>query len=53
MIFAAFIIGMYVGGFVGLEAMCLCVISEDESRREEQAGKDTVSESNAKTNLQR
>ena len=35
MIWAAFFAGMMVGGFVGLAAMCLCVVSGDESRREE------------------
>ena len=35
MIWAAFIGGMLFGGFIGLGAMCLCVISGDESRREE------------------
>ena len=35
MIYAAFFIGLFVGGFVGLGAMCLCVVSGDESRREE------------------
>ncbi|MBR5677048.1 MAG: hypothetical protein IKX20_02805 [Paludibacteraceae bacterium] len=46
MIFAAFIIGMFVGGFVGLGAMCLCVISGDESRREELMGRNPFSETN-------
>ena len=32
---AAFFVGMFVGGFIGLGAMCLCVVSGDESRREE------------------
>ena len=35
MIWAAFIGGMLFGGFIGLGAMCLCVVSGDESRREE------------------
>ena len=35
MIWAAFFLGLFIGGFVGLGAMCLCVISGDESRREE------------------
>jgi len=35
MIWAAFFIGLFVGGFVGLGVMCLCVVSGDESRREE------------------
>ena len=35
MIWAAFIGGMMVGGFIGIVVMCLCVISGDESRREE------------------
>lgn len=35
MIWAAFFLGLFVGGFIGLGAMCLCVISGDESRREE------------------
>lgn len=53
MIFAAFIIGMFVGGFVGLGAMCLCVISGDESRREELMGRNPVSDSNKKSGAQR
>ncbi len=35
MTWAAFFVGMFVGGFIGLGAMCLCVVSGDESRREE------------------
>jgi len=35
MILAALIGGMLFGGFVGLGAMCLCVVSGDESRHEE------------------
>ncbi|MBR4204511.1 MAG: hypothetical protein IKQ92_03450 [Clostridia bacterium] len=35
MIYVAFIAGMFFGGFVGLGAMCLFVVSGDESRREE------------------
>lgn len=35
MIYAAFFVGLFVGGFVGLGTMCLFVISGDESRREE------------------
>ena len=52
MIFAAFIIGMFVGGFIGLGAMCLCVISGDESRREELMGRNPVSESNKESGAQ-
>ena len=35
MIWAAFFAGMFFGGFIGLGAMCLFVVSSDESRREE------------------
>ncbi len=35
MIWAAFFVGMFLGGFIGLGAMCLFVVSGDESRREE------------------
>ena len=35
MIYAAFFVGLFVGGFVGLGTMCLLVISGDESRMEE------------------
>ena len=35
MIYAAFFVGLFVGGFVGLGTMCLLVVSGDESRREE------------------
>ena len=32
----AFIIGTMVGGVIGVVTMCLCVVSGEESRREEQ-----------------
>ncbi len=35
MVWTAFFVGLFVGGFVSFGAMCLCVISGDESRREE------------------
>ena len=35
MIWAAFFAGLFFGGFIGLGAMCLFVVSGDESRREE------------------
>ena len=35
MAWAAFFVGVFFGGFIGLGAMCLCVVSGDESRREE------------------
>ncbi len=31
-----FLLGMMAGGFVGVVAMCLCIVSGRESRREEQ-----------------
>ena len=35
MIWTAFFAGLFFGGFIGLGAMCLFVVSGDESRREE------------------
>ena len=35
MIWAAFFVGLVIGGCVGLGVMCLLVVSGDESRREE------------------
>ena len=35
MLWAAFFAGVFAGGLIGLGAMCLCVVSGDESRREE------------------
>ena len=35
MTWVAFFAGLFLGGMVGLFTMCLCVISGDESRREE------------------
>jgi hypothetical protein len=35
-----FIIGMFVGGFFGVFAMCLCVIAGDTEKRENCTGKD-------------
>ena len=46
MIFAAFIIGMFVGGFVGLGAMCLCVISGGGARGGGGMGRNPFSETN-------
>ena len=35
MIWAAFFVGLVIGGCFGLGVMCLLVVSGDESRREE------------------
>ena len=35
MTWVAFFAGLFLGGIVGLFTMCLCVISGDESSREE------------------
>lgn len=37
-----FVLGCFVGGIVGVGVMCLCVISGQESRMEEQDGTDSV-----------
>ncbi len=35
-----FLLGMMAGGVVGVVAMCLCIVSGRESRREEQMEQD-------------
>ena len=42
MIWAAFFAGMFMGGLLGLSVMCLCVVSGDESRREEMMERNTA-----------
>ena len=40
MTWLAFFVGMVVGGTIGVIAMCLCIVSGEESRREEQKNYD-------------
>ena len=52
MIWAAFFVGMFLGGFIGLGAMCLFVVSGDESRREElRAAKANVEQKDGSSEL--
>jgi Na+/H+ antiporter NhaC len=39
-IMVGFIIGLFVGGFFGVLAMCLCVTAKDSDERENCTGKD-------------